>query len=138
MGAMRRRVIMTAAALLVASGSLSAQESPAVAPSADSAAAISWGTALPATLVPPGSPHARSGEISTIQDGPPLVPVLFGIFGGIAGLFVADWWADQNCADSCGQPNIAALFLGGALGAMIGWLIGGGEIPEEPSPGRWP
>jgi fluoride ion exporter CrcB/FEX len=79
-----------------------------------------------------------SSDIPALQDGPAMVPVLFGIFGGIAGMFVGDWWADRDCVETCGQTNIAALFLGGALGAMLGWLIGGGEIPEEPPPGRWP
>jgi ABC-type xylose transport system permease subunit len=70
-----------------------------------------------------------------VQEESTLVPVLFGIFGGIAGMFVADWWTDRNCRETCGQADIPSLFLGGALGAMLGYLIGGGEIPEEPRPG---
>jgi hypothetical protein len=65
-----------------------------------------------------------------------MVPVLFGIFGGIAGMFVADWWTDRNCTETCGQADIPMLFLGGALGAVLGYLIGGGELPEQPPGGR--
>lgn len=137
MDSMRVPLILSAAALLAASGGLSAQDDAFAGLPADSAA-LSRVIALPAVLVPPASPDVRPGELVAIQEGAPMVPVLFGIFGGIAGVFVADWWADQNCADSCGQPNIAALFLGGVVGAMVGWLIGGGEIPDEPPPGLWP
>jgi hypothetical protein len=134
MNAVRKQVITTVAALVMVSGDLSAQERSGV----DAAVVQSRVMALPAVLVPSASPDVRPGELVAIQDGAPMVPVLSGIFGGIAGLLVADWWADRNCADSCGQPNIAALFLGGAVGAMIGWLIGGGDIPDEAPPGRWP
>lgn len=91
---------------------------------------------LPASLVPPA---AGSTHPVFIQPENNTVPILFGIFGGIAGLFVADWWADRNCVDTCGQADIPTLFLGGALGAVIGYLLGGGELPDEPPPGRpWP
>jgi hypothetical protein len=72
----------------------------------------------------------------TVQAEGPL-PYLLGIFGGIAGMFVGDWWADRECGSDCGAGKIAMLFLSGGLGAMIGWVIGGGEIPQPP-PGRWP
>jgi ABC-type xylose transport system permease subunit len=72
-----------------------------------------------------------------LQSGTGPVAILLGVFGAIGGMFVADWWADRNCEESCGQADIPTLFLGGALGGMIGYLVGGGEIPEpEPPPRR--
>jgi hypothetical protein len=92
--------------------------------------------ALPPILTPPA---VGTDELVAFQEGGngPL-PYLFGIFGGIAGMFVGDWWADRNCGDSCGQTNIPMLFLGGGLGAIIGYLIGGGELPDDSPQGRWP
>lgn len=80
---------------------------------------------LPPILAPPAVE-----EPVALQDGPGMVPVLFGIFGAIAGMFVGDWWADRNCVEACGQTDIVMLFIGGALGAMLGYVIGGGEIPD--------
>jgi hypothetical protein len=132
---MRIGLIMGAlVALFAASGRLSAQESPAYEPSSDSTVAEARRMLLPAELVPTAMAHA---EYEALDHESEMVPLLFGIAGGIAGLFMADWWDDRNCGDSCGQPNIAALFLGGGLGAIVGWVIGGGEIPQPP-PERWP
>lgn len=140
---MRARMITTAVALLAASGSLSAQERSTAQgrslfePRSDSAVVESRGMLLPAALVPPSSTVAPAGEITAFQDRPVLVPYLFGIFGGIAGMFVGDWWADRECGSDCGAGKIAMLFLAGGLGAITGWVIGGGEIPQPP-PERWP
>jgi hypothetical protein len=91
--------------------------------------------ALPPMLTPPSA--GADGSVSS-QEPTKMVPVLFGIFGGIAGMFVGDWWADQECDSDCGAGRIAMLFLAGGVGAMIGWLIGGGDLPSDSPPGRWP
>lgn len=126
----RIRVLAAAAALLAASGNLSAQDPPALQPSGDSVRLELAQPVVPSALVPSGPQAVHSTKIAGLQDDSRTVPVLFGIVGGIAGIFVADWWADRNCADTCGYPNLPALFVGGVAGAMLGWLIGGGGIPD--------
>lgn len=88
--------------------------------------------ALPPILVPPAlNPDAPVA----LQDGAPMVPVLFAIFGGIAGMFLGDWWMQRDCEENCEESGFIGLLAGGILGTLVGWMIGGGEIPEPP-PGR--
>ena len=129
-------LVAVALALAVAGDPAFAQQNPA-APAADpsaSAAVLAVPRPLPPALVP--AREVAASEMAFVQEESPMVPVLFGIFGGIAGMFVADWWVDRNCTESCGQADIPMLFLGGALGAVLGYLIGGGELPEQPPGGR--
>jgi hypothetical protein len=91
--------------------------------------------ALPPLLIPPAlNPDAPV----TLQDGEPMVPVLFAIFGGIAGMFVGDWWMQRDCKENCEERGFIGLLAGGILGMLVGWMIGGGEIPEESPPSWWP
>jgi hypothetical protein len=135
-------VVLVLAGVQAGAGRLAGQtaESPLAfdaQPAWPNAAAMpaAW-MAPPAALPPSLTPDAvgADGPMSIQGEQGPL-PYLFGIFGGIAGMFVADWWEDRNCDENCGQANIPMLFLGGGLGAIIGYLIGGGELPEPP-PGR--
>jgi hypothetical protein len=133
-------LILAVAGLLAGSGRLAAQTVASGSASDVALAGVSaaaWNappTALPPILTPPAS---GASELVSIQEPPGMVPVLFGIFGGIAGLFLGDVWADRECDSDCGAGRIAMLFLAGGLGAMAGWAIGGGEIPQPP-PERWP
>ncbi|WP_420129787.1 hypothetical protein [Longimicrobium sp.] len=132
---MRIGLIMGAlVALFAASESLAAQENLAYEPSADSVVAEARLMPLPAVLVPPA---AGRGEYAAFDHESQMVPLLFGIFGGIAGLFVGDWWSDRECGTDCGAGRVAVWFLAGGLGAITGWVVGGGEIPQPP-PERWP
>jgi hypothetical protein len=115
-----------------ASGSASGVPLVEVSAAAPAAPWLAPPAALPSSLTPAAA--GADGSIS-IQEGEGPLPYLFGIFGGIAGMFVGDWWADRECGSDCGAGKIAMLFLSGGLGAMIGWVIGGGEIPQPP-PGR--
>jgi hypothetical protein len=138
---MRMRVWLILVTLVwsaAAGGSLSAQDVSPLAPlAADSANVVPSPLAAWPILQPPPSASPATSPVAALEENGPL-PYIFGIFGGIAGMFVADWWADRDCGDSCGQTNIPMLFLGGGLGAIIGYLIGGGELPDDAPPGRWP
>ena len=101
--------------------------------SSTAAAVLALPRVLPPALVP--ARGVAASDVAFVQGESQMVPVLFGIFGGIAGMFAADWWVDRNCTHACGQADIPMLFLDGALGAILGYLIGGGELPEVP-PGR--
>ena len=132
---MRLSMIAAVAFALAMAGTEARAQQSASSVTADSSASVN-ALALPRALPPALVPARGVGSaVAFVQEESQMVPVLFGIFGGIAGMFAADWWADRECGD-CGQTNIPMLFLGGALGAMIGYLIGGGEIPDEPPPGR--
>lgn len=133
-----RLSMMAAVALGVAGAANPAfAQRGSAAPAADSATAaavLALPRVLPPALVP--AREVAASEVAFAQGESQMVPVLFGIFGGIAGMFVADWWADRDCTETCGQADIPMLFLGGAVGAMLGYLIGGGDLPEAPPP-RW-
>lgn len=131
---MRNRLIIAAIAFLAAGGSLAAQERSTFEPPGDSVVVDSRRMPLPAELVPPATIR---GEYAAFDHDSEVVPLLYGIAGGIAGLFLGNWWLDQECGSNCGAGKIAVLFLTGGLGSIIGWVIGGGEIPQPP-PGRWP
>ncbi|HYR06486.1 MAG TPA: hypothetical protein VEQ60_01880, partial [Longimicrobium sp.] len=74
----------------------------------DSAATADW-IALPAALPPILVPPAAQADGSVvIQGGEGPVPVLFAIFGGIAGMFVGDWWMQRGCEENCEERG----FLG--------------------------
>ena len=77
----------------------------------------------------PAAPHAFQAPALGAADGP--VPFLFGVFGGIAGMFVANWWVQRNCQERCDEERLYMLFIGGGIGAAVGWLVGGGDLPEH-------
>jgi hypothetical protein len=90
---------------------------------------------LPPILIPPA---LDLDAPLPLQDGAPMVPVLFAIFGGIAGMFVGDWWMQRDCEENCEERGFIGLLAGGILGMLVGWIIGGGELPDDSPPGRWP
>jgi hypothetical protein len=95
----------------------------------------------PVLLPPILNPAPVLDDQVAVQHGEGPVPVLFAIFGGIAGMFVGKWWMQSGCDESeenCDERGFYGLLAGGLVGTVVGWLIGGGEIPEEPPPGRWP
>ncbi|HEU4885803.1 MAG TPA: hypothetical protein VFT45_26440 [Longimicrobium sp.] len=138
-------LVLAVAGVLTGSARLAAQAAASVPVSDAPPAVVSavsppprWApppAALPLILTPPtlGADYPVS-----VQDGPGMVPVLFAIFGGIAGMFVGDWWMQRNCKESCEESGFYGMLAGGMLGGIIGYLIGGGEIPDHSPPGRWP
>jgi hypothetical protein len=137
---------MLAVTLAAGAGRVSAQEAAAAPGPAAASASVDphpsdWrggGLALPAELAPPAwqQPGAGSPTLGT-ADG--VVPYLSGAAGAIAGMIVATWWVQRDCRESCDQERLLMLFLGGTIGAMLGWLVGGGELPDDspPDPRRW-
>ncbi len=116
---------------------LSAQEAPALTgPPADSVgmeaqpAPWRYGVVLPAALAvePPQT------EAPALRAEDKTVPFFSGLFGAIAGMFVANWWVQRNCEERCAEEKLYMLFIGGGIGAMVGWLAGGGEVPDTPPP----
>jgi hypothetical protein len=96
--------------------------------------------AAPVPLPPILTPAPVLDNPVAVQRGEGPVPVVFAIFGGIAGMFVGKWWMQSGCDESeenCDERGFYGLLAGGLVGTVVGWLIGGGEIPEPPPPGRW-
>lgn len=131
---MRIGLILASAALLAASGSLAAQESSAHEPSADSAVIDARPMLLPADLVPPATVR---GEYAAFDHGSDLVPLISAVVGGIAGMFIGRWGMQIGCDENCNESGFYGLIIGGMAGTLLGWIIGGGEVPQPP-PGRWP
>lgn len=142
---MRMYVVTLAVVFAAGGGPLCAQET-AVSPGvmADSAsleprpAAWRGSPALPAELVPPAGERGAGPPALGTADG--VVPFLSGVAGAITGMFVATWWVQRDCRENCAEQRLYMLFLGGVTGAMVGWLVGGGDLPDDspPDPRRWP
>jgi hypothetical protein len=133
----RPRVGSLAAALAFAwAGNLSAQEKPTGAPSPIATAVQPRLGALPADLVPPASSGPSVSHSPSIQAGAGPVPVLFAIFGGIAGMFVGRWWMQRGCDENCDERGFIGLLAGGLFGGVIGWMVGGGEMTDPGPPRR--
>jgi hypothetical protein len=73
--------------------------------------------------------------VPQVPDGAGPVPVLFAIFGGIAGMFIGKWALSQGCEENCSEQALYGGMFGILLGGALGWLVGGGELPDPP-PGR--
>lgn len=136
-------------AVLLATASLGARldaQVPAIdfPPRADTAIGIGGGDSrapttyvyfpapLPAELTPVASESAPIAVV--VDDG--VTPYLLGIFGGIAGWFVGGHVLTRGCTRECDMEKLLMGFLGATAGAVLGYLAGGGELPEPP--GRWP
>ena len=126
-------VAVLAAVLAAGGGRLSAQQPGAPADSGfvePRPAAWRHGPPLPAAL----AVEFPRTEASTLRAGDGVVPFFSGLFGAMAGMFVANWWVRRNCQENCAEERLYMLILGGMAGALVGWLAGGGEVPDTPPP----
>jgi hypothetical protein len=87
---------------------------------------------LPAILMPPAAPDMTT---STLQrnDG---TPILLGIVGGVAGMFVGRWALSRGCEENCSEQALLGGMAGILVGAAIGYMVGGGELPSQGPPIR--
>lgn len=84
---------------------------------------------LPAALTPDAPPRPPSAP-AVAESGP--TPYLFGIAGGVAGLFVGKWAMTRGCEENCSQQALLGGLVGILGGAALGYVIGGGELVPPP------
>ncbi|HEX5870961.1 MAG TPA: hypothetical protein VFY65_11115 [Longimicrobium sp.] len=135
---MRIRILTAALLIIVAGRPLGAQ--PVSTERADSTelraiASLRSASALPAALTPP--PHQAAADVAALEAQDEGLPLLLGVFGGIAGMFVGKWALSRGCEENCSEEALLGGMAGILVGGIIGYLVGGGEMPDEP-PGRWP
>jgi hypothetical protein len=95
-------------------------------------------TPLPPAFRPVAVRQPRSVTVRAAADDD--TPFLGAIVGAAVGLAAARWFVARGCKENCSEDLLLTGALGILGGGAIGYVLAGGELPDEPPPPRrrWP